>query len=44
MRFGCVLVGLGCVLGHLGRVSGYKINLRLFCVVFVTSFLIDFVE
>ena len=43
-RFGSVLVGLGGVLGHLGGVSGYKINLRLFFVVFVTSFLIDFVE
>ena len=38
------LIGLGGVLGHLGDVLGCKTNLRLFFVVFVISFLIDFVD
>ena len=46
-RLGGVLApsgGLGGVLGYLGGVLGCKINLRLFFVVFVTSFLIGFAD
>ena len=46
-RLGAFWASLGVsggVLGHLGGVLGCKINLRLFFVVFVTSFLIGFID